>query len=89
MQWYDVLLAARRLVAKDRLITAVTLALEAGIEATSRSNGSDIAAAWLHKFHLWGYVRHDGDRSEGFKVWVLTKWGINFRPKEAARGRKK
>jgi hypothetical protein len=89
VQWYDVLLAARRLTAKDRPITAETLAVESGITGTEKSKPSDITAAWLNKFHLWGYVRHDGGRNEGFKIWVLTKWGTNFRPKEESRGRKK
>jgi hypothetical protein len=77
-QWWTVLLAARLVQKRDRCVSALALAAEAGIESTEHeidgevhgSKPHNIAGAWLSKFVRWGYaVKRDGRIS-------LTDWGM-------------
>jgi len=64
--WFRVLEAARSLSPReDRTFTAAQLAAEAGIEQTSKSRPSQIAAAWLSKLVRWGYVNFAGKIDAG------------------------
>ena len=81
MDWYSVLLAARRCASRKPVFNSTDLSLEAKIEATERSEAHQIASAWLGKFVRWGYaVRagHDpGERS--WRGYSLTRWGATIK----------
>jgi hypothetical protein len=81
VDWYSVLVAARRVASRKPVFNSTDLALEAKIEATERSEAHQIASAWLGKFVRWGYaVRagHDpGERS--WRGYSLTNWGATIK----------
>jgi len=89
MIWYDILKAVRRVSAKTGgAITGAALIGEARIRPTERSRADQIASGWLSKLSRWGYVRRTGThRKEGrgrpAVVYVLTRWGERFRPKNS------
>lgn len=69
-QWYVILLAARRVVAREDL-TSTALAGEVGLDVAS-------ASAWLAKFSRWGYAAKVGKVPVGRRwawSWTLTRYG--------------
>lgn len=80
MDWWAVLQAVRRAsLDGTRPFTALDVSREAKLEDTDASKGSQIASAWLGKFHRWGYVLPEGS-AKGEKRWIrtfkITKYGL-------------
>jgi hypothetical protein len=60
--WHDILTAAKKF---DGEFIASELAAAAEISGTDSSSATQIASAWLLKFHKWGYAAKTGERATG------------------------
>ena len=81
LNWYDILLAARRVAKRNQELTSTSLAGEVGIPVK-------VASAWLSNFYHWGYALQDGKTTAGRRwswKWRLTRWGMEYKAKRTKR----
>ena len=75
--WFDVLLAARRILSKGEVLTSIRLAAESDIDTR-------VASAWLFKFERWGYFLRKEKVATSKRwswSWSITTWGTKARVK--------
>lgn len=86
--WFEVLLAARRLATQPpNKFTSAELAEAAGITGTRNSSAVHVTSAYCSKFEKWGYfIRVDSVPTTGraWVVWTVTDQGMT-RPKPKRR----
>lgn len=89
MHYYEALLVLRRLSEGGRSFNAKDLVEAARIHATRKSTAAQIASGILSTLKRWGMVRYagsiPGEGTRPIRLYVLTKWGAKFRPKEKAK----
>ena len=81
IDWYAVLLAARKISERGEDLTSTAIAEETGIQ-------TKVASAWLSNFYHWGYTLKDGKVAAGGRwswKWRLTRWGMECKAKRTKR----